>query len=64
MTIRKDAQEEQNKINNGSCKIEHQIFSSKCKQSPNSLVFHPYDPYVVVASKDYLTLVLFFNEFN
>lgn len=55
MMFRKDAQDEQNKVNNLNCKIEHQIFSSKCKQSPNSLVFHPYDPHVVVATKDYLT---------
>lgn len=55
MALRKDAQEEQNKVNNLNYKIEHQIFSSKCKQSPNSLVFHPYDPHVVVATKDYLT---------
>ncbi|XP_025419661.1 regulatory-associated protein of mTOR isoform X2 [Sipha flava] len=56
MALRKEAQEEQNKVNNLNCKIEHQIFSSKCKQSPNSLVFHPYDPHVVVATKDYLTV--------
>ncbi|XP_022179091.1 regulatory-associated protein of mTOR isoform X1 [Myzus persicae] len=56
MMLRKEAQEEQNKVNNLNYKIEHQIFSSKCKQSPNSLVFHPYEPHVIVATKDYLTV--------
>lgn len=55
MALRKEAQEEQNKVNYLNYKIEHQIFSSKCKQTPNSLVFHPYEPLVVVATKDYLT---------
>lgn len=55
MALRKEALEEQNKVNNLNCKIEHQIFSSKCKQTPSSLVFHPYDPHVIVATKDYLT---------
>lgn len=51
---RKKAQEDYNKVNTASSKIEHQIFSSKCKQHPNALVFHPYDTFIVTATNDYL----------
>lgn len=53
--LRKEAKEERNKVNNLNCKVEHQIFSSKCVEQANSLVFHPYDPHVVVATNDQLT---------
>lgn len=55
MALRKEALEDHYKVNKLNSKIEHQIFSSKCKPTPSSLVFYPYDPHVVVATKDYLT---------
>lgn len=55
MMLRKEASEEQNKVNNLNSKVEHQIFSSKCVEQTNSLVFHPYDPHVVVATNNQLT---------
>lgn len=50
----KESQEEYNETININSKIR-QIFSSNCKQFPNSLAYHPYDPHIIVATKDYLT---------
>ncbi|VVC26896.1 Hypothetical protein CINCED_3A010388 [Cinara cedri] len=64
MAFRKDAQEEQNKINSGNYRIENHIFSSKCNQTPNSLTFHPYDPHVVVGSENSLTIWDYYTSYK
>ncbi|XP_011498096.1 PREDICTED: regulatory-associated protein of mTOR isoform X1 [Ceratosolen solmsi marchali] len=48
---RKEVQEEQIKAVNG--RIESQVFHTRCPQSPDVLLFHPFDSHLAVACKDY-----------
>ncbi|XP_012221005.1 regulatory-associated protein of mTOR isoform X2 [Linepithema humile] len=47
---RHDAKEEQ--IRAPQSKIESQIYHARCPQSPQILVFHPFEPHLAVALKD------------
>ncbi|XP_063991237.1 regulatory-associated protein of mTOR isoform X1 [Diachasmimorpha longicaudata] len=47
---RKEAREEQRRAPNS--RIECQVFHARCPQQPDVVAFHPFDPYLAVASKD------------
>lgn len=34
-------------------KVEHQVFHTRCSQSPEVLTFHPFEPHLAVALKDF-----------
>ncbi|KAK2586076.1 hypothetical protein KPH14_008365 [Odynerus spinipes] len=46
-----DAREEQSKAMQS--RIESQVFHTRCPQSPEVLTFHPFEPHLAVALKDY-----------
>lgn len=48
---RHDAKEEQ--VRAAQNRLESQVFHARCPQSPEVLVFHPFEPHLAVALKDY-----------
>lgn len=55
-SLRNDSKEERKRILNG--RLEHQVFNSRSPDSPNVIMFHPYETYLAVAAKDSYGLVL------
>lgn len=47
---RQDAREEQ--LRAPQNKMESQVYHARCPQSPQVLVFHPFEPHLAVALKD------------
>ncbi|CAH0389097.1 unnamed protein product [Bemisia tabaci] len=52
--LREEAKEEQERA--PQCRLEHQIFAARTTCKPSAILFHPYDSYLVVASKDGFTM--------
>jgi len=55
---RQDAREEQ--LRAPQNKMESQVYHARCSQSPQVLVFHPFEPHLAVALKDCFGYLNFF----
>lgn len=56
---RQDAREEQ--LRASQSKVESQVYHARCSQSPQVLVFHPFEPHLAVALKDCFGYLNFFS---
>lgn len=59
---RQDAREEQ--LRAPQNKMESQVYHARCSQSPQVLVFHPFEPHLAVALKDCFGYLNFLSSIN